>query len=215
MYFVSNYKNKAVQSINQSMYCLHTSSCQAVNYNFTSNQCSHFTATCPKAMSHPTMAFGLFTRKQSHQCIDWIPKPGHSRYFRWDRSVSPDNRYFVARMQMDGNDFMASLPPLNNRCYGRYNGGNVYTSSRSYPPCQYLYIRDGCTVYFVDYEIGAPLPPNVVIGGYTSTGLPVYIGHRNGRVWSIGSYTLGSNKVIAYIGGNFNEDVMLLVLLWT
>ena len=169
----------------------------------------------PNAMSQPTMAFGLFSRRQPNHCIEWIPKPSSSRYFRWDRSVTVDNDNFVARMQKDGNYLVSVIPPLKNRCYGRDYDGNRYTSSGALPPCQYLYIRDGCTVYFVDYELGAPLPPNVVIGGYTSTGLPVYIGQHKDNGWRTGSYTAGSKRFLIY-GGIYNgytEDVKVLVLL--
>ena len=78
-------------------------------------------------------------------------------------------------MQKDGSDFVGYLTVLyNNNCLSK-DGEENFQAADGYP-CQYMRVRDGCTVHFMGYEPGAPLPPNAVIGGYTVDGLPVYIG---------------------------------------
>ena len=159
------------------LFCLETSNCQSVNYNLTDNICTYFTATCPKATRHPGMAFVLFTTRQSGECIQWIPNAnGHPKGD--DRSVTEDSERFAARMQKKGNDFVGHQ--LLSVCYSRDEGG-AFKSTDGYP-CQYLRIRDGCTVYYVKFELGTPLPPNGLIGGYTAEGFPVYIGIMDGEV---------------------------------
>ena len=155
------------------LYCLHSSNCQAVSYNFTNSLCTHHTATCPLTMNHPDTAFALFSERQPECCIDWMTvENGHSI---GDRSVSVDNERFVSRMQKNGSDFVGYLMvSYNNDCLSK-DGEETFHSADGYP-CQYMKVRDGCTVYFVGYEPGAPLPPNAVIGGYTAEGLPAYIG---------------------------------------
>ena len=73
-------------------FCLQSSNCQAVNYNFTDNLCTYFTATCPKAISDPSMAFALFTGKRPEQYIEWIPIK--DRHPLTDRSVTEGNKRF-------------------------------------------------------------------------------------------------------------------------
>ena len=186
--------------------CLQSSNCQSVNYNVTDNICTYFTTTCPKAISHPWMAFVLFTGKQSSQCIEWIPKKkGHPK--KDDRSVSIDNRRYAARMQKDRNDIVAHQ--LGPACYSRDEEG-PFKSTQGYP-CQYLRIRNGCTVYYMKYELGTPLPPNSLIGGYTAGGLPVYIAIKGGSTGPK-SYIPGSNR-LGMIGETVTHNVSLLVWL--
>ena len=191
------------------LFCLHTPSCQAVNYNFTANLCTHFTATCPLAIRAPSMAFWLFTRKQPHECLEWIPKP--DRGFSGDRSVTYDNLRFVARMQKDGNDFGAYFYPKNYRCFSRDDDAWIRNFDGGYP-CQYLRIRDGCTVYSVHYKMGTPVPPNAVMSGYTATGLPIYIARRTINERTLGYYIAGSNKLYDFIGFHFGNAMLLVVL---
>ena len=189
------------------LFCLHTSSCQAVNYNFAASLCIYLIATCPKAISHPDMAFALFTDRQHHQCLDWIPKQtGHQP---GNRSVTEDNERFTARMQKDGNDFVCYLIKKGDVCLSLDNEERKFKNNEGPYPCQILQIGDGCTVHYVDYDIGAPLPPTALIGGYTTIGLPVYIG-RYGM--GAGYYIHGSNKFVAGYG-IYTNRVKLLVSL--
>ena len=188
------------------LFCLQTPSCQAVNYNFTANLCTYFTSTCPRAFSHPDMAFNLFTGRQPRQCIEWIPK--QDGQLPGDRSVTEDNERYVARLQKDGNDFVCYFYTSVNNCFSLDDEGEIFSRQGGYP-CQYLQIREGCTVLYVDYELDAPIPPNALIGGYTAEGLPVYIG---GVSRISGYYIPGSNRLVA--GFNIiTGNVKLLVSL--
>ena len=84
------------------LYCLETSSSEAINYNITDNICTQFSSTCPKAISNSDMAFVLFTDRQPEQCLEWIPK--QSGHPVGERSITEDNRRFVARLQKNRND---------------------------------------------------------------------------------------------------------------
>ena len=186
------------------LFCLQKSSCQAVNYDFTANLCTQFTATCPLAVNHPNMALALFTGRKIEQCIEWIPKEDGNP--AEDRSVRVGNNRYVARMQRDGSDFVGHLRADRDDCFSRQDVG--FQSSDGYP-CQYLRIRDGCTVYFVSYESSATLPPNALIGGYTAEGLLIYIG-KKGMI--SGYYIPGSSGVVNWQGVH-SEGIQILVLL--
>ena len=71
--------------------------------------------------------------------------------------------------------------------------------------CQYLQIREGCTVSYVDYKLGTTLLPNALIGGYTAEGLPVYIRPS-------AYYIPGSNRLVRP-GGIIRGKGRLLVSL--
>ena len=184
--------------------CLHSPSCQSINYNFTDNLCTYFTATCTKAVNHPDMAFLLFTGTLSEQCMEWISP--HDSHPAGDRSVSQDNIRFIARMQKNRHDYVGYVLMAYIDCYSVGDNGQ-FTGY----PCQYLRIRDGCTVYFVSYVLGTPLPPNALIGGYTALGLPVYIGIKEGSAFP-GYYIPGSKRLAAGVGYE-TENVKILVSL--
>ena len=188
------------------LFCVQASRCQSINYDLTENKCTYFTATCPQAISHPSMAFVLFTGKEPEQCMEWIPRENSNP--SGDRSVTKTNKRFVARMQKDGNDYIG-LMYTSLICHARDDDG-IFKSYHGYP-CQYLRIRDGCTPYYVSYELGTPLPPKVLIGGHAAAGLPVYIGIRDGAV-KPGYYIHGSNRFVS-VDGNVTENVKLLVSL--
>ena len=61
----------------------------------------YLVATCPRAISHPDMAFGLFSGRQLHECLEWIPIGS----FSIDHTLTMDNSRFVARIQNYGNNF--------------------------------------------------------------------------------------------------------------
>ena len=189
------------------LFCLHTPSCQAVNYDFTASLCAYFTSTCPNAISNPDMAFVLFTARQPHQCLDWIPK--QTGHLPGNRLLTEDNVRFAARIQKDGNDFVCYLLTTSDDCMSLDVNERRIKSSDGYP-CQILQIRDGCTVYYVDYDLGDPLPRNALIGGYTATGLPVYIGRGNPGGGGIGYYIPGSHGlVVNYFIRTFNVQLLV------
>ena len=191
------------------LFCLNTASCQAINYNFTVNVCEYLTASCTKAISHPDMAYVLFTERQPQQCIEWVPRENGNPADD-DRSVTEDNRRFVARMQTAGNDWFGfQMGTGRQACFAHDDKGHINTSHGF--PCHYLRVRGGCTVYYVDYELGAPLPRTAVIAGYTAAGLPVYIGIEDGGARS-GHYIPGSKALIMAFG-NATENIKLLIAL--
>ena len=191
--------------------CMHTASCDAVNYDFTANICTQLPATCTKAIGHPDMLFALLTRRQPDQYLEWIPISDGPPVR--ERSVTEDNSRFVTRMQKGGNDLVCYLGLITYNCPSRDDNG-LFSTEQGHP-CQYLRIRNGYTVMYVNYELGTPLPQTAVIGGYTADGLrvPVYIGLGPFNNLQLpGYYTPGSMRLVA--GYNIiTENIKILVLL--
>ena len=124
------------------LFCLHTPSFQAVNYDFSASMCTYLVETCSQAKNHPGMAFGLFTGRQPHECLEWMPIGSFSK----DHTVTNDNWRFAARLQKDGNNFGGFNFEVQNICCTDGDDGEPVRSDEG-SPCQYLLVRDGCTVY--------------------------------------------------------------------
>ena len=199
-------------SFNQCKLCCLQTICEAINYNHTGNTCTKLTATCPKAVNHPGMALVLFTGRQPEQCFEWIPKQNGDPV--GDRSLTEDSKRFVARLQKGGNDLVCYLFHKTDNCISRDENGREVESLTQFP-CQYLRVLEGCTVMYVDYKLGTPLPPNVLIGGYTTDRIPVYIALAIFDDFQLpGCYRHGSKKVIA--GYRIaTENIKILISLWT
>ena len=118
------------------LFCLQTATCQAVNHNFSFNICTHITTPCPEARSHPEMAYILFTGKQLHQCIEWIPKDnGHlvdDRLLTANDTISSTISRYTTRMQKNGSDYIGHLRVGYDRCIARDDQG-VFRSDSGYP----------------------------------------------------------------------------------
>ena len=191
--------------------CLHKSDCTAVNYNFSNHYCTHFTETCPRAVHHPDMAFALFTARRSQQCIEWIPNPNERNHPVGKRLLTEDNQRFAARIQKDGNDYIGYIFWSIHHCYAATAEGTIQSKYSGDHPCQYLQVRDGCTVHYLKYALGTPLPPNALIGGYTAEGNPVYFGRKlTGNTPT--SYIPGSNRTALGFRAAIGNMELLVVL---
>ena len=194
------------------LFCLQTARCEAINHNFSFNICTHITAPCPEAISHLEMAYILFTGRQPHQCIEWIPQdnayPVGDRLMAASVRRSTIRRYTI-RMQKNGSDYIGHLRAGYDSCLARDDQG-AFRSDSGYP-CQYLRISEGCTVFYVAYKLGSPLPLNAVIGGYTAEGASLYIGRPSGS--TITGYYIQGTNILINEKGIYIENVEILVSL--
>ena len=192
------------------LFCMHNQGCQAVNYNFTNNLCTHMTKTCPLAVRHPDMAFATFTSRQRDHCIEWIPNRNEIGQPAGERLLTADHVRYAARIKKDGNDLIGYMLWSVHHCYASSDVGTIKSKRSGDPPCQYLKVRDNCTVLYQHYELGTLLPLHALVGGYIG-GLPVYLGRK--RQWQTPmSYIPGSNRW-ALGFSPANGDAELLVVL--
>ena len=190
--------------------CLQKSGCLAVNYDFTNNSCIQLTETCPITSRNPDMAFALFSARNSEQCVEWIPNPNEHGHTAGERLLTDDNVRYTARIQKDGNDFIGYIYWSNHHCYAGTESGTLESKYSSGHPCQYLRVSDGCTVHYMNYELGTAVPPRALIGGYTSGGHPVYLGKFPGQKPK--SYIPGLNKMLLGFSAASGNIELLVVL---
>ena len=170
--------------------CLQSAICKAYNYNTTSEACTRITSPCPQAIGDPVMEFAVFRETSAKQCYKWVPYS--SGDVLDERMISTDtSSYIVARLKVNGNDLVCKFED-GVGCSGGVLGSTTYKSNQGYQ-CERLRVVEGCTIFWVSYTAGEPIPAQAVIGGSMANGDGVYVvkfdyAHANGQVWSIVSY---------------------------
>ena len=112
---------------------------------------------------------------------------------------------------MDGNDYVGNIYWNIHHCFAGTEKGLIYSKYIRDHPCQYLRVRDGCTVYYLVYELSSPVPHNALIGGYTEEGFPVYVG-RELPGQDACSYIPNSNRAILGFSKGMENMGLLVVL---
>ena len=196
--------------------CLQSALCKAYNYNATSETCTHFTSPCPQAYGDPVMEFMVFRDTAAKQCYDWVPYSSGDPLD--ERMISTDtSSIIVARLEVDGNHLVCYFF-YDYACYCSL-GPTQYSNTQGYP-CARLRVVDGCTIFWVPYTAGEPIPSQAVIGGSMANGDVAYVikfvhFHTDGQVWSIaGYYVDGAPHATSTLHGvRYSTNVMMMVVL--
>ena len=196
--------------------CLQSATCKAYNYNVTERICTCFTSPCPQAYSDPAMEFVVLRETPVIQCYEWVP------YSRGDpldeRMIATDSPvHIVSRLHVNGNDVVGYLSTNSWYCYGTL-GNTEYTTYQGYS-CERLRVVEGCTIFWVPYTAGRPLPSQAVIGGVMANGDVVYVVKFdcifNGKVKSISGYYIegAPHATSGYAGTRHLAAMMMMVVL--
>ena len=194
--------------------CLQSATCKAYNYNVTGGTCTRFTSPCPQAYSDPIMEFVVFRETPTNKCYEWV---SYSRGDPLDeRMIATDSPWcIVARLQVNGNDVVSYMIPKKRKCIGTFEGTEY--NSVLYQ-CERLRVMEGCTIFFVPYTAGSPLPSRVVIGGVIANGDVAYVVKfdiiHNGNKSISGYYIEGaSHATSGYAGTRHSRTMMMMVVL--
>ena len=151
--------------------CLQSVTCKAYNYNATMKTCTRFTSPCPKAFSDPDMAFMVLRETPVNQCYEWVLYTGDPVH---ERMIQTDNDWLiVSRLKVYGNDVVCYFTGVSNTCWATLV--TTEYSTRQGHQCERLRVVEGCTITWVSYTAGEPLPPNAVIGGVLANGDVPYV----------------------------------------
>ena len=197
--------------------CLQSATCKAYNYNITEGTCTRFTSPCPQAFSDPVMEFVILREMPGNQCYEWVPySPGAPLD---ERMIATDSPWcIVARLRVSGNDVISCFVRGLDHCYGAF-GETEYNTEQGHQ-CEGLRVVEGCTIFWVPYTAGGPLPSQAVIGGSMANGdVPYVVKYdviHNGAVESIiGNYIEGATHIIGTYRGEpqMSVNMMLMVVL--
>ena len=197
--------------------CLQSVTCKAYNYNATIKTCTRFTSPCPKAFSDPDMAFMVVRETPVNQCYEWVLySPGDPVD---ERMIQTDTYWHImSRLKVYGNDVVCFFTSVSNTCWATLAG--VEYSTRQGHQCERLRVVEGCTITWVSYTAGEPLPPNAVIGGVLANGDVPYVVKfdccivRTILVNIAGYYVEGATHAISgYTGTRYATSMMMMVVI--
>ena len=196
--------------------CLQSAVCKAYNYNTITKTCTRFTSPCAQALVDPVMEFVVFREISAKKCYEWLPySPGDPLD---ERLIATETWFFVvARLLVNGNDLVCYLHTIFERCFGNL-GTNLYNSNGGYP-CALLRVVEGCTIFWVPYTAGGPIPAQTVIGGSMANGEVTYVVkfdiHNNGKPKSLVGYYIegATHATSAFVTAQYSTDMMMMVVL--
>ena len=195
--------------------CLQSATCKAYNYTVNEGACTRFTSPCPQVFSVPTMGCVVFRETPINQCYEWVPYSSGDP--RDERMIATDNRWLtVARLQVSGNEVVGFFTTISKSCLASLEG-TTYNSLHGYL-CERLLVVQSCTIVWVPYTAGGPLPSHAVIGGVMANGDVPYVVKFNciykDYVRSIsGYYTEGGTHAISSYGGRTRLSVTMMMMI--
>ena len=182
-------------------HCIQSKFCSAFNYNHTDKACTRMINPCAMALSYPDVQYTVFAQLAANQCYEWVFYDSSvTDDVMEDRTIHTDRAgQKVSRMQKDGNDIVGYLVHGLKNCYGWYVDRQIDSGSGLL--CQYLRVKEGCTLFWVPYIVGQSLPPRSVIGGTMANGDVNHVikFHKLlnvGLIHSAGYFTAGASSWI-------------------
>ena len=202
-------------------HCIQSKFCSAFNYNHTDKACTRMINPCAMALSYPDVQYTVFAQLAANQCYEWVFYDSSvADDVMEDRTIHTDRAgQKVSRMQKDGNDIVGYLVHGLKNCYGWYVDRQIDSGSGLL--CQYLRVKEGCTLFWVPYIVGQSLPPRSVIGGTMANGDVNHVikFHKLlnvGLIHSAGYFTAGASYGVGFY--NFKKQTAtsmhILIVLW-
>ena len=194
------------------LHCLQMKDCTALNYNNYVGLCVLLPAPCTLAYQRKGMEYAVFTGRKHSQCLKWVPVRRSD-----DRVVKSHDGYLSCRLKVHNGTFLGHYSEPIRRCWA--TDGEVEYDSRS-NPSEILTVSPECTVGWVNYTAGTPLPPSAVMAGQSYAGenlyvvmhmLPIHDGHFITGYYNVG---LGMGYVVAFRTPRPTMVMDLLILLW-
>ena len=152
------------------LHCLQMQECVALNYNKADGLCTLQPAPCTLALRMDGMQYMISNNRNHDQCLKWVPFTGSNPSS--DRVVTSTHGYLACRLQINSGIFIGHYSERWQRCW--VINGNIQHDSRS-NPSEILTIASECTVGWVSYTSGTPLPPNAMMAWHSFAGDSLYV----------------------------------------
>ena len=193
--------------------CLQTQDCVALNCNKSDGLCILLPAPCKLAIEMEGMEYTMFNGRNHEQCLKWIPFAGSNPTS--DRVVYSPGGYLACRLQINNGKFIGHYSKSFLRCWA--TDGNVQHDSGS-NQAEILTISPECTMGWVNYTVGTPLPPSAMMAGHSYAGDNLYVALLqlpNSQSIVTGYFNVGSSRGYATENTNTHTYVVmdLMILL--
>ena len=152
-------------------HCLIHQACRVMNYNPKDRVCLLGETTCNAADSHPNYMLMVFRHKFDVECAIWKPKSDPLPSRTVDTRIGKHEALCSMKI---GTDILIGHSTPSYKCYFVVNG-NVEGHLNSYV----LTVSQSCTLAWVPYIAGSPLPEKALVCGHLTLSGPTYCA----RVW--------------------------------
>ena len=195
------------------LYCLQMQECVALNFNRTDGLCVLLPTPCAVAYRMEGMEYTMMTGRNHEQCLKWVPFTGSNPSS--DRVVNSPDGYVACRLQINNGIFIGHCGIQYEICWA--TDGNIQHDSGS-NPCEILTIAPDCTIGWVNYTAGTPLPPTAMVAGRSYAGENLYVAmlmFPSPLPIVTGYYNVGSSRGYATENTNTHTFVVmdLMILL--
>ena len=162
------------------------------------------------------MEFVAFRETPENQCYEWVLySPGDPL---GERMIATDSPWcIVSRLQVNGNDVVSYFVTDKDHCWGTFEE-TEYSTLKGYR-CERLRVVEGCTIFWVPYKAGEPLPSRAVIGGAMANGDVPYVVKfdciYDDEVKSISGYYIegATDAISGYIWPLYSTNMKMMVVL--
>ena len=200
--------------------CLHRGSkCASMSYNTVDELCTITETPCHELSAHPDVLTNVFHNMTHHlsQCLQWHPYDGTSpaRSITYDQA---DGTIWLARWQDLQGNLLIGYMLKTRRQQVAYFEYIIETHLKSpYRGCDLITIADDCSVAWVKFTIGDPVPLNAAETGYIIGHGTVYVGRylrTDKPTYRFGFYMRGDHFLTHPLGHVFainTFDMMVIV----
>ena len=143
--------------------CISDPHCWILAYNSREKYCLLGTQPCVKAVADKDFRMMIFRKHENMHCIQWVWSDGSSYPNHTVEQVSPVHQE-VARRAIEGEIYIGRSQPEVGRIVIARKGEVV-----RYPDYYLLVVAESCSVAWVPYIAGNPLPKAAVEGGHLNS----------------------------------------------
>ena len=162
--YINNYT--AIEHQRCVAHCITNRHCWVLTYSSRGKYCLLGTQPCAKAVTDDDFRMMTFRGGENIHCIQWVWSDGSSYPNRTVEQFHSLHQA-LARIPIEGEIFIGRSVPGQSKIFITRNGaGEIH--SDYYP----LVVSDYCSVAWVPYMAGNPLPRGAVEGGYLNLLVP-------------------------------------------
>ena len=190
--------------------CLMLSTCRYINHNQSAGQCVLGLSMCENLQPAPgfwVQAFG----PAGHSCLSWGSKdePDHVPV-----QMNDGHEIIYISRWIQGNTLIPGKYTTEGRTFWCSNEGDR-VSQNSLDDVNVLTTNPACTLSWMPYTSGAPIPTEAVIGGHLADNTKLYVARVDNVVnnrLAFGYYNPRSEKAHCELGGVHIATVLHLLI---
>ena len=174
-------------------YCISELQCSMLSFHVNNGVCMVHEEVCVEVVqaTEQVLSYIMLAGPQHRDCISWLPYQGIVPI--GERLVHMTNRRFIMVRNRHKNETLLGRLDTNNKNTVKYVSlidGPVSVKESPGSAVDFLVVSDICSVSWVPYVAGNPMPPRAVVGGRKWNNGPLVVA----ALWT----TTGTKKMYSY-----------------